>query len=95
MYTISLEARRPGLPERNDSMDKVLQILRQVRGDVDFENETELIDDGILSSFDIVAIISELTDAFDISISPEDMTPENFNSAGAIYKMVKRLQDEG
>ena len=52
-----------------------------------------LIDDGILNSFDILQIISELNDAYDISIPASEIVPANFNSAKALYEMVKRLQD--
>ena len=49
-------------------MEKLLELLKSVRPDVDFENETALIDDGILDSFDVVSIISELDDQFDVQI---------------------------
>ena len=75
-------------------MDKIIEILKQVRPDVDYAKETALIDDKILDSFDIVSIIGELTDAFDVEIHVEDMTPENFNSAASIHALVQRLQDE-
>ena len=52
-----------------------------------------MIDDGILNSFDILQIISELNDAYDISIPASEIVPANFNSAKALYAMVKRLQD--
>lgn len=75
-------------------MDKLLEILKSVRDDVDFENETKLIDNEILDSFDIVSIVGELCDAYDITITVDDMEPENFNSAQAILALVERLIDE-
>lgn len=75
-------------------MDKLLEILRSIRDDVDYENETALIDDGILDSFDIVSVVGELCDAFDITITAEDIEPENFNSAAAMMALIERLQDE-
>mgnify|MGYP003214976669 FL=1 len=48
--------------------DTILEILEELRPDVDFEKETKLIDDKILESFDIVSLVSELTDEFDITI---------------------------
>ena len=75
-------------------MDKLMQILSELRPDVDFANETALIDTGVLDSFDIISLVSELNDAFSISISPADLDPENFNSAEALRELVQRLVDE-
>ena len=75
-------------------MEKLLEILKSVRDDVDFENEDKLIDNEILDSFDIVSIVGELCDAYDITITVDDMEPENFNSAKAILALVERLVDE-
>ena len=75
-------------------MEQVLQILSAVRPDVDFAQETALIDDGILDSFDIVTIVGDLNDAFDIEITVEDLEPENFNSAQAICALVTKLMEE-
>tara|TARA_R110000868_G_scaffold360466_1_gene622473 strand:+ start:188 stop:418 length:231 start_codon:yes stop_codon:yes gene_type:complete len=69
-------------------MEKILNVLNEVRPDVDFENENSLMDDGVLDSFDIVSIISDLNDEFDINIRVHDLTPENFNSAKAIANLV-------
>ena len=75
-------------------MEQVLQILSAVRPDVDFETETALIDDGVLDSFDIVAIVGDLNDAFGIEITVEELEPENFNSADAIHALVQKLLEE-
>ena len=73
-------------------MDKLLEILKGIRPDVDFENETELIDEGILDSFDVVSIISEIDDAFGVQIRINELDPENFNSAEAIWKLIVSLR---
>ena len=57
--------------------ERVLQILQEVRHDVDFEKETKLIDDGILDSFDIIAVVSELNENFEIEITADELEPEN------------------
>lgn len=75
-------------------MDELMEILEELRPDVDFENETALITDGVLDSFDIVALVGELNDAFDIEIKPNNLVPENFNSAKAMYALIQELQDE-
>ncbi len=73
-------------------MDKLLEILQGIRPDVDFENETELIDEGILDSFDVVSIISEIDDAFGVQIRINELEPENFNSAKAIWSLIEKLK---
>ena len=74
-------------------MDQLMEILTEVNADVDFETCDTLIDDGILDSFDIVSIVGELNDTFDIDITPADIVQENFNSAEAMWDMIQRLQD--
>lgn len=73
-------------------MDKLLDILTELKPDVDFSTETGLIDNAILDSFDIVQLITTLKETFDIDITPADIVPENFNSAEALWAMVQRLQ---
>ena len=73
-------------------MDKLLEILKGIRPDVDFENETELIDDGILASFDVVSIISEIDDVFGVQIRINELEPDNFNSAEAIWALIEKLK---
>lgn len=73
-------------------MEKLLEILEGIRPDVDFRNETALIDDGILDSFDVVSIISELDDAYDVQIRIIELDPENFNSAESIWNLIQELK---
>ncbi len=75
-------------------MERLLELLSEVKEDVDFENEEALIDDHILDSFDILQIISTLNDEYDISIPATEIVPKNFNSAKAMLEMVERLMDE-
>lgn len=72
-------------------MEELLEILKSIRPDVDYENETALIDDGILDSFDVVAIISEIDDQFGVQIRINELDPENFNSLESIWDMVQKL----
>ncbi len=74
-------------------MNKVIEILMDLDDSIDYEKEQALIDDHILDSFGVITLVSELEDAFDISIEAGEMIPENFNSAQAIWNMVKRLQE--
>lgn len=67
----------------------LMDILTDVCPDVDFENERELIDDGILESLDIVSIVTGIMDEFDVEINVDDLLPENFNSVDAIVELIE------
>ncbi len=75
-------------------MDELMKILEDMRPDVDFSKEKSLITGGVIDSFDVVALVGELADAFDIEIGPEYLIPENFNSAEAMWAMIQKIQDE-
>ena len=72
--------------------EQIMKILSEIRPDLDFATETKLIDGGFLDSFDIIAIVSELNESFDVDINVEDLEPVNFNSAGAMVELVQRLK---
>lgn len=74
--------------------DKILEILTSIRSDIDFENETAMIDDGLLESFDVIQIVTALMDEFDIFIDADDIEPENLNSFDDICELVQSKMDE-
>lgn len=71
---------------------ELMDILTDLRPDVDFETETALIDDGLIDSLDIVAVVTELMEAFDVELGVDDLTPENFNSVEAIEELIESRQ---
>ena len=75
-------------------MDELIEILKEIHPEVNYETENSLIDSRIFDSFDIVTLVGELTDNYDIEIGPQDLIPENFNSAEAIYALITRLMEE-
>lgn len=75
-------------------MDELIAILKDIHPDVDYETATNLIDGKILDSFDIISLVSEINDKFDVVISAEYMIPENFNSAKALWELIQKLEDE-
>ena len=74
-------------------MEQLLEILKEMNDTIDFETETALIDGEIIDSLDLMELISEMEEAFDIMIEMEDIIPENFNSAEAMWNLITRLQD--
>lgn len=74
-------------------METLLSILSELHNDVDFSTADGLIDEGILDSLDIVTLITEINEAFDVSIPAEEIIPENFNSASAIMALINKLDE--
>lgn len=77
-----------------NTKEQLMEILEELRPDVDFENETALVDDHVLQSFDIVSLVSEISDEFDITVRPKDLLPKNFNSVDAMVELIERLMEE-
>ena len=73
--------------------EKIIEILIEICPGNDCENETAIIDDGIIDSLDIVAVISELMEEFDVQLGVNDLTPENFNSVDAIVELIENAQE--
>lgn len=73
-------------------MEKLLGILGDLRPDIDFEKADKLITDGVLDSYDVVALVEEISDEYKVDITPAYLLPENFDSADAIYNLIQKLQ---
>ena len=74
-------------------MEELLDILSELRPDVDFETTENLIDNKVLDSIDIVSLVAEISDVFGVDIPAEEIVPENFNSARALWAMIRRLDE--
>lgn len=74
-------------------MDRLIEILEEVIPGVDVKNTDRLVDDNILDSFAIISLVAELEEEYDITVSPAELIPENFNSAKALWEMVQRLSE--
>ncbi len=74
-------------------METILDILHELHDDIDFQSREGLIEDGILNSLDIVTIVTEVADRLDVQIPAEEILPENFDSAAAIWALVERLDE--
>ena len=75
-------------------MEELLKILSGICHKVDFVNEKKLIDNGVLDSFDIISIVNELNEHYDIEIDVDDLEPDNFNTVEAMLELIEKLQNE-
>jgi acyl carrier protein len=78
----------------NEVKESVLEILQELHEDVDYEKEKKLVDNKVLDSFDLVTLVTELSDEFDVEITAKDFVAENFNSLETLAQMIVRLLDE-
>ena len=75
--------------------EQIIEILEDIQTEADYETCQTLIDDHILTSLDVLSLVAELEDEFDVTIPTVEIIPSNFNSVDAIAAMVERLQEEG
>ena len=73
-------------------MNELLEILNELRPDIDFSKETQLVSGGIFDSFDIIALTEEISDTFGVIIKPKQLTAENFDSVDAMMKLIESLK---
>lgn len=70
--------------------EKLISILAELKPEVNFETEKELVDRGIIDSFDVVMLSGDIMESFGIELEPEDVVPENFNSVEAMITLIKK-----
>lgn len=75
-------------------MEELIDLLKGIKPDIDFETEDNLIGDELLDSFDIISIVSAIDEEFDVKITAKDIIPENFNSIEALYALIEKLEEE-
>lgn len=75
-------------------MEELIEILKDIDPDVDYETCDTLVEDGILTSFEMVMLVTDINQRMNVSISPEDILPENFNSAKSIYELIQKSQGD-
>lgn len=74
-------------------MEELREILQEIRPDLDFDKEKNMIDGKVLDSFDIIAIVSEINDQFDLRINVNDLVPDNFNSIENMWDLIQKMQE--
>ena len=75
-------------------MQELMELLSDLKPEIDFETEKELIDVGLLESFDVITLIAEIEERFGVEIPAEEIVPENFNSAEGMWKLIERIRGE-
>ena len=74
-------------------MEEFLKLLKKIKPNVDFTKEQALVDDGLLESLDIISIISEVAEVYGVLIPSDEIIPDNFNSAEAMYELIEDFRE--
>ena len=74
--------------------EQLLEMLRDMHPDIDFLTAERLIDGHILTSFDVVSIVAELSETYGVELGAVDIVPANFNSARALFALIERIENE-
>lgn len=75
-------------------MEELIEILEDINPDVDYKTCTSLVDDGVFTSFELVVLVTQISEVFGVTVPPDQIVPENFNSAASIYQMIEKLEGE-
>lgn len=77
-----------------DDRCRLLEVLKEINDEVDFQGETALVDEGLIDSLDMTKIIAALDECFHVRITTGEIEPENFNSMDAMLALVHRHQEQ-
>ena len=75
-------------------MEELLEILRDLNADADFEHCENLVEEGILTSLEIVMLVSEINSRMGVRLPPEEIVPENFQTVQTIYDLICRCEED-
>ena len=70
--------------------EQVLEILKEIRPEFEFEGVEDFFDEGMLDSFDLMTLVSTLETRFGVKIDGTDILPENFVNVEAILALLER-----
>lgn len=74
-------------------MDKLLEILENVKPGVNFKESKNMIEEGLIDSFDMISIIANINEEFGIDFAVQDITPENFLTVESLYEAIVRIKN--
>jgi acyl carrier protein len=71
-------------------MDALAELLREIRPEFDFAKSHDFLADGMLDSFDMVALVASLDKTYGISIEGVDILPEHFKNLDTISALLRK-----
>ncbi|MDR0984423.1 MAG: phosphopantetheine-binding protein [Ruminococcus sp.] len=74
--------------------EKFTDILNRVNESILEYEGKNLVEDGVISSLDVMTLIAECEEGFEIEFDPDDIYPENFESPAALWALLNKYADE-
>lgn len=74
-------------------MEELIEIIKEHVPDIGLNKEQTLLDDALIDSIQLVEIISDISEKFEIEISGDDIDPDNFQSVQNIWKLILKLKN--
>lgn len=71
-------------------MNDILKILEELRPECEFGKSSNFIEDGLLDSFDVVALVDSFERKYLIKIDALDILPENFVSIDTMMQLIQK-----
>lgn len=75
-------------------MERIKEILIEVNDNIDYENESALISNGILDSVELVELVMKLEEEYGIEIPFDEISPDNFDSMEDVFHMIQRIREQ-
>lgn len=72
--------------------EKLVRMLNSINSEIDYENENNLVDNGIFDSLEIMQIVVGIEEKFGVEIDPDNIVPENFNSVETMLELIKKSE---
>ena len=71
-------------------MKTIEEVLKGIRPEFDFTTSQDFLGDGMLDSFDMMTLVSDLDKEYGISIAGVDIVPENFQNIASIQNLMQK-----
>lgn len=73
--------------------ENILRMIEEITDEKVYSAETLLFEEGILDSFKVIELVSELEDHFGIEIDAKYVIDENFCTVSAIKTLITKIKE--
>lgn len=74
-------------------MIELLEILKELKPGINFESSKNMVEEGLIDSFDIINIVANINMKFDMDFPVTEILPENFETIETLYQTIERIKN--